>query len=77
MDNSIAEVFVNDIAYKTKLKHIDVRQKCVKTLLDKKILCPVHVYTKSNLVDLFTKILGKQDFTRLRSMVMKPKKTSI
>ena len=26
MDNSTAEVFVNDTAYKTKLKHIDVRQ---------------------------------------------------
>ena len=77
MDNSTAEVFVNDTAYKTKLKHIDVRQKWVQTLRDKKILRPVHVDTKDNLADLFTKILGKQDFTRLRSMVMKPKKTSI
>jgi hypothetical protein len=77
MDNSTAEVFVNDTAYKTKLKHIDVRQKWVQTLRDKNILCPVHVDTKDNTADLFTKILGKQDFTRLRSMVMKPKKTSI
>ena len=27
MYNSTAEVFVNDTAYKTKLKHIDVRQE--------------------------------------------------
>ena len=77
MDNSTAEVFVNDTAYKTKLKHIDVRQKWVQTLRDKNILRPVHVDTKDNAADLFTKILGKQDFTQLRSMIMKPKKTSI
>ena len=77
MDNSTAEVFVNDAAYKTKLKHIDVRQKWVQTLRDKDILHPVHVNTKDNTADLFTKILGKQDFTRLRSSIMKPKTTSI
>ena len=32
MDNSTAEVFTNDTAYKSKLKHIDVRQELVKTL---------------------------------------------
>ena len=77
MDNSTAEVFVNDTAYKAKLKHIDVRQKWVQTLRDKDILRPVHVNTKDNTADLFTKILGKQDFTRLRSSIMKPKTTSI
>ena len=35
------------------------------------ILRPVHVDTKYNAADLFTKILGKQDFQRLRDMVMK------
>jgi len=59
MDNSTAEVFVNDTAYKMKLTHIDVRQKWVQTLQDKKILRPVHVDTKNNLANLFTKILGK------------------
>ena len=71
MDNSTAEVFVNDTAYKTKLKHIDVRQEWVRTLRNKNILRPVHVDTKINAADLFTKILGKQDFLRLRDMVMK------
>ena len=73
MDNSTAEVFVNDTAYKTKLKHIDVRQKWVQTLRDKKILRPVHVDTKINAADLFTKILPKPEFLRLRDMVMKPR----
>ena len=73
MDNSTAEVFANDTAHKTKLKHIDVRQKWVQTLRDKSILRPVHVDTKDNAADLFTKILGKQDFIRLRDMAMKQK----
>ena len=73
MDNSTAEVFVNDTAYKTKLKHIDVRQEWVRTLRNKKILRPVHVDTKINVADLFTKILPKHDFNRLRDMVMKPR----
>ena len=70
MDNSTAEVFVNDTAYTTKLKHIDVRQKWVQTLRDKNILRLVHVDTKDNSANLFTTILGKQDFIRLRDMVM-------
>jgi len=77
MCNSTAAVFVNDTAHKTKLKHIDVRQQWVQTLRDKNILRLVHVDTKDNATDLFTKILGKQDFTRLRAMVVKPKVTSI
>ena len=71
MDNSTAEVFTNDTAYKSKLKHIDVRQEWVKTLRDKNILCPVHVDTSDNLADLFTKILPKGDFQRLRDSMMK------
>ena len=46
-------------------------KKWVQTLRDKKILRPVHVDTKYNAADLFTKILGKQDFQRLRDMLMK------
>ena len=62
MDNSTAEVFVNGTAYKTKLKHIDVRQRWVQTLRDKSILRPAQVDTKDNTADLFTMIMGKQDF---------------
>jgi len=65
MDNSTAEVFVDDTAHKTKTKHIDVRQKWAQTLRDKNILRPVHVDTKDNAADLFTKILGKQETHRL------------
>ena len=60
-----------DLAYKSKLKHIDVRQEWAKTLRDKNILCPVHVDTNDNLADLFTKILPKGDFQRLRDSMMK------
>ena len=57
MDNSTAESFAKNNAKKTKLKHIDARQEWVKVLRDKSILVPVHVPTKLNLADLFTKIL--------------------
>jgi len=77
MYNSTAEVFVNDTAYNAKLKHVDVRQKFVQTLRDKNILRFLHADTKDNAANLFTKILGEQDFTRLQSMVIKPKKTPI
>ena len=69
--NLIAKGFTNDTTYKSKLKHIDVRQEWVKTLRDKNILCPVHVDTHDNLADLFTKILPKGDFQRLRDSMMK------
>ena len=39
-------------------------------LRDKNICTPVHVDTKKNLADLFTKILPDDDVERLRSMVM-------
>ena len=70
MDNTTAECFVNNTAFKSKLKHIDVRQKWVKMLRDKSILIPKHVGTLDNLADLFTKVLSKETFLRLRSQLM-------
>ena len=65
IDNSASAVFVNGTAHKTKLKHIDMRQKWMQTLLR-----PVHVDTKDNLADMFTKILSVGDFERLRARIM-------
>jgi hypothetical protein len=70
MDNTTAEIFTNNTAFKTRLKHIDVRQAWVKTLRDKSIVIPVHVPSVDNLADLFTKILGVDDFQRLRDQMM-------
>ena len=70
MDNTTAESFAKNNAKKTKLKHIDARQEWVKVLRDKSILVPVHVPTKLNLADLFTKILTVPEFIRLRNMMM-------
>jgi len=38
---------------------------------------PVHVDTKDNAANLFTRTLGKQDFTRLRSTVMNKEDTDL
>ena len=70
MDNEAALAFAKDSCFKTKLKHIDTRQQWVKMLRDKGICQPVHVPTKDNLADIFTKILPVADFTRLRDQVM-------
>ena len=67
---AVTEAFAKNNAKKTKLKHIDARQECVKVLRDSSILVPVHVPTKRNLADIFTKILTVPEFTRLRNMIM-------
>ena len=72
MDNSTAEIFANNTAFRTRLKHIDVRQQWVRVLRDKSIVIPQHVPTKDNLADLFTKILGTEEFIRLRDLMMTP-----
>ena len=73
VDNKAAKAFADNTAFKTKLKHIDVRQKWVKTLTDKKILCTKHVPSQDNLVDIFTKRLDADAFERLRDRMMKKK----
>ena len=70
MDNTTAEAFANNSCFKAKLKHIDARQEWVKMLRNKDILIPVHVDTKANIADLFTKILDGNTFKHLRSMIM-------
>jgi hypothetical protein len=70
MDNAAAECFAKGTAFKSKLKHIDCRQEWVKLLRDRNICTPVHVDTKDNLADFFTKILLPQDFERLRERIM-------
>jgi hypothetical protein len=70
MDNAAAECFAKETAFKSKLKHIDCRQEWVNVLRDRNICTPVHVDTKDNLADFFTKILPPQDFERLRSRIV-------
>jgi hypothetical protein len=72
VDNQAAEIFINDTAFKSKLKHIDCRQEWVKVLRDKSIMTPAHINTKDNLADLFTKILDKETFIKLRDTIMYP-----
>ena len=63
LDNTTAEAFANNSAFKSKLKHIDTRQEWVRTLRNKNIIQALHVDTKENLADLFTKILPPHTFT--------------
>ena len=72
LDNDAAKAFIDRSAAKTKLKHIDCRQEWVKVLRNKDILKPVHVDSKDNVADLFTKILSRGVFERLRDLIMVP-----
>ena len=44
----------------------------MKVLRNKDILKPVHVDSKDNVADLFTKILARNTFERLRDLIMIP-----
>ena len=70
VDNKAAIAFSDNTAFKTKLKHIDVRQEWVQTLRNKSIVETKYVNTKENLADLFTKILDEATFTKLRDRIM-------
>ena len=70
VDNKAAIAFSDNTAFKTKLKHIDVRQEWVRTLRNKDILQTEHVPSKDNLADIFTKILDADTFEGLRNRMM-------
>ena len=70
IDNKAAIAFSDNSAFKSKLKHIDVRQKWVQTLRNKSIINTVHVPSEENNADMFTKILGVELFTKFRDKIM-------
>jgi hypothetical protein len=72
MDNAAAKIFCDGTASKTRLKHIDARQEWVQTLRNKNIVKAQHVPSEHNLADIFTKILPKSTFIRLRDQLLKP-----
>ena len=76
MDNAAAEVFTNNTANKTRLKHIDCRQEWVKMLRNKALIRPVHVPSEDNLADIFTKILSRTVFINLRNRMMHMKQAT-
>ena len=70
MDNTAAQAFAGSSVNRTKMKHIDCRQYWVRVLRDKGICLPVHVDTKDNLADLFTKPLDRATFWTLLAQIM-------
>ena len=76
VDNDTAHIFANATAQRSKLKHIDCRQEWVKTLRNKNVCNTMHIPTKDNLADIFTKILPSGDFIRLRDQLLHPTHTN-
>ena len=62
-----AEIFCNNTAANSKLRHIDQRQHWISTLRDHNVVIPVHVSSAENVADLFTKPLTGDTFIRLRN----------
>ena len=68
MDNDAAQIFCLGSMHKTKLKHINCHQEWVRCL--GKIMAPVHVNSKDNDADLFTKILSREPFEMAHNCIM-------
>ena len=75
MDNQAAIIFCDGTASKTRLKHIDTRQEWIRMLRNKNLVIARHVPTEENLADLFTKILPRPTFVKLRDQVLKTRPT--
>ena len=61
----------NPSASKTRLKHIDTRQDRIRMLRNKNLVVTRHVPSEENLADLFTKILLRPTFVKLRDQLLK------
>ena len=75
MDSSVAESFMKNTCLKSKMKHIDVRQTWVRTMRDASIAVPHHVASCDNWADIFTKILQRIAFCRVRDLLMRKLET--
>ena len=70
VDNSAAIAFAKCATKRSKLRHIDCRQRWVQALRDRTICDLVKVGTDDNLSDIFTKILGPNKFESLRDRIV-------
>ena len=75
LDNQAAIIFCDGSASKTRLKHIDTRQEWTRMLRNKNLVIARHVPSEENLADLFTKILPRPTFVKLRDQVLKTRPT--
>ena len=70
IDNTAAEVFMEDSKNNSRLKHIDVRQLWVQEMRNRDIVIPEHVNTNDNLADLLTKPLAAPIFKKHVERIM-------
>ena len=70
VDNKAALAFAENTVFKSKLKHIDVRQEWIQSLRNSSILTPKYVKSEDNLADIFTKIMPVEVFVKLRDRMM-------
>ncbi len=78
VDNSAAQIFIEDTCDYSRLKHIDCRQKWVQDMRNADVIEACHIPSEDNLADIFTKILAGPLFHKLKSFLLKvlPKQAS-
>jgi hypothetical protein len=66
-DNTGALANIKGIPISTRTKHIAVRYHRVRDEVEKGAIIPKYVGTAENIADMFTKVLAKAPFTKLRA----------
>ena len=66
-DNSGAVVLTKNTKHNSRVKHIDIRHHFIRECVESRNISVLHVPSVNNLVDLFTKALGR--VTRQRACI--------
>jgi hypothetical protein len=68
-DNISSILFVNNPVYHVKTKHIEVHYHFIREQILTKEIDLIHVSTKDQVADIFTKALGTDKLKRFRKML--------
>ena len=70
IDNTGAEQLIKTRALNKRTKHIDIRFHFLRDLFEEGLIHPVHIDTKLNIADAFTKPLSEPDLLRHRDKIV-------
>jgi hypothetical protein len=68
-DNISSILFVNNLVYHARTKHIEVHYHFIREKIIAKEIDLIHVSTKDQVVNIFTKALGTNKLKRFRKML--------
>ncbi len=68
-DNISSILLVNNSIYHARTKHIEVHYHFIRKKVLAKEIDPIHVSTKDQVADIFTKALGSNKFKKFQKML--------